>query len=255
MDNETSLRQMSVKAVAEACAENRGQPRVKQAQAQEGQPRGALRAPAQSSPVGHESEACLELFRRAIKERDEEAWNFIMAQYSRIVFSWVSRNPSYYLTGESVEDFAQDAFLRMWRHLTPDKFDNLSELRSLLAYLKMCVNSAIVDFMRRQNEPTEELQETMPGPEDTSAAENLDRAQLWQMVAGLVQNDKEWLVVRGLFVWGYKPNELCTKYDTVFRDVKEVYSIRENVMNRLRRDRAMRAYFGSDEDAPPRDAA
>jgi hypothetical protein len=75
----------------------------------------------------------------------------------------------------------------------------------------------------------------------------LDREQLWQLVSSQVQNDQEWLVVRGLFVWGYKPNELSVKYDSVFRDVKEVYTIRENVMNRLRRDRKIREYFGTND--------
>ncbi len=230
MHAEISLEQLSLREVAAACAESQ---RSSTNQS---------RLVAQEAP-----NACLELFRRAIKERDQAAWDIIYEQYRRIVFSWVSRNPVFYSTGESAEYFAQDAFMRMWRHLTPEKFDRLNDLRSLMAYLKMCVNSTLIDFMRRQDQPTEELQETTPHAEEPSAVEQLDRAQLWQLVSGQVQNDKEWLVVRGLFVWGYKPNELSTKYDSVFRDVKEVYTIRENVMNRLRRNRAIREYFGTND--------
>ena len=228
MDAEMDQKQVSLRDLAEACAESQ---RSSTSQ---------TRSAANAAP-----DACLELFRRAIKERDQEAWSLIYEQYRRIVFSWVSRNPVFYATGESAEYFAQDAFMRMWRHLTPEKYDRLTNMRSLMAYLKMCVNSTLIDFMRRQDQPTEELHESLPHPDNASTVERMDRGQLWQLVSSQVQNDKEWLVVRGLFVWGYKPNELSEKYDSVFRDVKEVYTIRENVMNRLRRDRRIRELFGA----------
>lgn len=225
MHADTNLEQMSLTDLADACA-------ASQTRSSQGQPNSA-------------TDACRELFRRAIKLRNQQAWDCIYEQYRRIVFSWISRNPVFYDTGESAEYFAQEAFMRLWRHLTPEKFDALTDLRMLMAYLKMCVNSTLVDFMRRQDQPTEELNETIPHPETTSTVERLDREQLWQLVSGQVQNDKEWLVLRGLFVWGYKPNELCTKYDSVFKDVREVYTIRENVMNRLRRDHKIKEYFGA----------
>jgi DNA-directed RNA polymerase specialized sigma24 family protein len=186
---------------------------------------------------------CLELFRRAIKEKDEQAWAVVISQYRRIVLSWVGRNSLYYSTGEQAEFFAQDAFIRMWQHLTAEKYDQLNDLRSLMGYLKMCVNSALVDYMRRQDQPEEELAESLPQPDTAASFSQVDREQVWQLIAGLIHGDKEWLVVRGLFVWGFKPNELYTRYHTLFRDVKEVYTIRENVMNRLRRDRNLKEYF------------
>ena len=132
MHAETDQKQVSLRDLADACAESQRS------------------SASQARTAGNAaSDPCLELFRRAIKERDQEAWSLIYEQSRRIVFSWVSRNPVFYATGESAEYFSQEAFMRMWRHLTAEKYDRLTDLRSLMSYLKMCVNSTIIDFMRR----------------------------------------------------------------------------------------------------------
>jgi hypothetical protein len=37
---------------------------------------------------------CYELWRRALEERDEEAWAFVYAQYERLLISYVRRHPA-----------------------------------------------------------------------------------------------------------------------------------------------------------------
>jgi hypothetical protein len=44
-----------------------------------------------------------------------------------------------------------------------------------------------------------------------------------------------------------KPAELLARHPKVFRDVKEIYSIRENVVDRLARDPQLRAFADKDE--------
>ena len=41
-------------------------------------------------PPGH---ACRELFRRAVRERDDDAWRALFAQYRPLVLAWVRRHP------------------------------------------------------------------------------------------------------------------------------------------------------------------
>jgi hypothetical protein len=41
-----------------------------------------------------------------------------------------------------------------------------------------------------------------------------------------------------------KPSELLTHHPRLFRDVKEIYSIRENVIDRLSRDGNLRVFVG-----------
>jgi hypothetical protein len=197
-----------------------------------------------STPSASPVNSCFELFRRAIQERDEQAWALAYEQYRRIILSWVSRNTLFYATGEEAEFFAHEAFARMWEYLTAEKFVRLPNLRSLLSYLKMCVNSVLVDYMRRLERPAEELTESIPNPQE-NGMEQLDRERLWRIIDTQLHDDKEWLVVRGLFVWGFKPGELYSHYQTIFRDVKEIYTIRENVLNRLRRDHQVKAFMES----------
>ena len=222
MHRNVDVRSLSLTDLADACAEDSRR---------------------SATPTTAAYSTCLELFRRAIQEHDQQAWDLAFQQYRRIIISWVSRNPSFYATGEEADFFAHEAFARMWEYLTPEKFDRLSDLRSLLSYLKMCVNSTLVDYIRRLDKPEEELSETIPHPQETGM-EAADRERLWRMIEAQLHDDKEWLVVRGLFVLSYKPGELYSHYRSIFRDVREIYTIRENVLNRLRRDHNLKEFLG-----------
>ena len=90
------------------------------------------------------------LFQQAIVQRVAEAWEQIYQLYTPLVQKWVVRHPSFANTGEDVDYFVNRAFEKMWRALTPEKFANFPELKSLLAYLKMCVNSVIIDHLRAE---------------------------------------------------------------------------------------------------------
>jgi hypothetical protein len=40
-----------------------------------------------------------------------------------------------------------------------------------------------------------------------------------------------------------KPSEIYREYPQTFRDVKEIYRIKENILARLRRDKELQAFF------------
>jgi hypothetical protein len=60
--------------------------------------------------------------------------------------------------------------------------------------------------------------------------------ELWQEISARLQNEKERKVMYGSFVLALKPRELYAQFRETFRDVKEVYRVKENVIARLRRD-------------------
>src|SRR5262245_36699113 len=98
---------------------------------------------------------CFELFRRAILERSNFAWEAIRTQYNSLVAKWVNRwadkHPDFPLARVEEEDFIDEAFIRFWSHFTPDKFHKSQGLEGVLQYLKMCVNSAILDIWRKMH--------------------------------------------------------------------------------------------------------
>ena len=91
---------------------------------------------------------CFELFRRAIVHCNQRAWEIAYAQYRSLVAGWVERHSAFSTSGEEVQHFVNRAFEKMWVALTPDKFNNFSDLKSLLRYLQMCVHSVILDQVR-----------------------------------------------------------------------------------------------------------
>ena len=71
---------------------------------------------------------------------------------------------------------------------------------------------------------------------DEQALAGVHRQQFWDQISTRLRNEQERKVVYGSFVLGLKPREICVQFQQTFRDVREVYRVKENVLARLRRD-------------------
>jgi DNA-directed RNA polymerase specialized sigma24 family protein len=201
----------------------------------------------------HDPRYCFELFRRAIAGQDQRAWELVYRQYRPLVAGWVERHSAFPSSGEEAQYFLNRAFEKMWSALNPERFGQFPNLKSLLRYLQMCVNSVVYDHVRRAELPQVELEPhalAADAPANDPLAEQiLDKVQqqeLWSAVTARLQDDQERMVVYGSFVLGLKPRELCAHYAGSFVDVREVYRVKENVLARLRRDAALRRILGGD---------
>lgn len=185
-----------------------------------------------------------ELFRRALVERDEVAWEKVYVQYLPLVNGWIRQHSLFAQSGEEAQYFANRAFERMWRAMTPDKFKRFPNLKSMLRYLQLCVQSVIVDNARRAGRAFEnELDESRSydhRPSDSviegQVIDHLQNQALWRIVSKRLQNEKERHAVYGCFVLNLKPREVCIRFHDVFDNVNEVYRVKQNVLARLRRD-------------------
>jgi DNA-directed RNA polymerase specialized sigma24 family protein len=192
----------------------------------------------------HDPRFCYELFRRAILQRDERAWDYIYAQYQRLVTHWVERHAAFSTSGEESQFFMNRAFEKMWLGVTPQKFTTFTDLSALLRYLQMCVHSVMIDFARNKEQklkleavedhPYQQETERVTAVEDHIAAE-FSRQELWRWLNQQFKDDKERYVVHGMFVLGLKPRDVQTQYPTHFSDVSEIYRTKENLLARLRR--------------------
>jgi len=196
---------------------------------------------------------CFELFRRAIQERLPCAWELIYDQYHSLVTRWVNRHPSFPSTGEETAYFVNRAFERMWSALTPKKFDNFPDLKSLLRYLQMCVHSVIIDYTRLSERATletelktaeEDIRQHGSGVEEQVLSRNQSQA-FWNRVQRCLHNDKERRIMYGFFVLGLKSQEVYASSRDVFKNVDEVYRTKQNLLARLRRDPELLELFGA----------
>src|SRR5256886_15591549 len=93
---------------------------------------------------------CLELFRRAISKRDEDAWACIYQQYAPLVLTWVNQHQSAtsLLGLDGCAPLVNASFAKFSQALTAAKMGNFDSLAAVLKYLKMCVHSVIADEVR-----------------------------------------------------------------------------------------------------------
>lgn len=70
----------------------------------------------------HDPRYCYELFRRALAEQDQEAWQALRAQHQRLVGSWIQatlNRMEYRADDASFEDISQEVWLRLFRFIPP----------------------------------------------------------------------------------------------------------------------------------------
>jgi hypothetical protein len=71
---------------------------------------------------------------------------------------------------------------------------------------------------------------------ERSVMQREGRQRFWQLLETRLKDERERRLVYGLFVLDLKPRQLLEEFNGLFRDVQEIYRLKENVMERLRRD-------------------
>lgn len=177
------------------------------------------------------------VFRQALVYRDADAWRELYARYESLVAAWVRRHPSFPQTGEPVEYFVNRAFDRLYSAVDPEKFPRFPDPASLLRYLKMCAHTAVLDVARlQQRRAFEDPVRVSEAPDpEAEALANLEREELWSVVASAVQDERERVLVYEAFVLGRTPQQVCRHHPDLFPSAEDVYALRRRFLQRLRR--------------------
>jgi len=192
---------------------------------------------------------CLELMRRAISERDEKAWELVYQQYQNLVQHWIQLHPAWPNTGESADYFVNLAFTRFWQALTPEKFAKFRQLNELLQYLKACVHSVIIDYLRTQAARTYEIiDDTLLQQDGGHQRPDLEQKvmreahqkEIWEQIAARLHSDKERLIVEYCYALEMKPREVYQQHPEIYQSVVEIYRIKGNILERLKRDKNLK---------------
>lgn len=198
----------------------------------------------------HDTGYCYELLRRAIVGRDDHAWDRIYKIYRPLVASWVRRHSGFEAAGDEIDYFVNCAFEKMWSAMTAEKFERSEDLAGLLSYLQTCVHSAIVDHRRSNQVPTTNLDEWsnhlpspgLPSIED-HVTDQLEGDRLWQTVTELTKNEKERIILKHSYLYNQKPSQIYAANSNRFESPVEVYQIKRNLLNRLRRNPVVRQFL------------
>ena len=194
---------------------------------------------------------CLELFRRAILDQDDEAWIAIYQQYAPLVLTWITQHPrSAMLMGQDGSHSLINAvFAKFAQALTPEKVKNFEVLAALLKYLKLCVHSVIADEARIQQvyqyEDTLDalVQEPMGDDPADTVVSALSTQHIWQVILEELHSEDERAAFYFAYVQGMKPGEIQREHPELFTSVADVYRVKRNVLERLRRNRRLQTFF------------
>ena len=199
----------------------------------------------------HDPAYSYELFRRALVERSEAAWEYIYSHYSPLVESWVRRSGAFASSGETSEFFVVSAFTRFWRAVTAEKFASFPTLASLLHYLQLCAGCVVIDSVRAQSWAEMLPEEAIPygsaalvAP-DEEAMERVNREEFWNYINAQLNDEAERVVVYNSFVMGMKPGDIYDGRPDLFTEINDVYNVKRNVLGRLSRNQELRRMLAS----------
>lgn len=190
-----------------------------------------------------------ELFRRALADGCDGAWQVIYEHYHPLVEHWVRRTGAFAVSGESSEYFVAAAFTRFWRAIPAERFSSFPTLASLLNYLRRCATCVVIDSAR-SHAATDLLPEESINwnnqklaHADEEATERVSRAEFWRLIDGLLSSEAERVVVHSSFQLGMKPGDIFAARGDLFADINEVYTLKRNILARLRRNPDLKGLY------------
>jgi DNA-directed RNA polymerase specialized sigma24 family protein len=181
-------------------------------------------------PVGF----CFELFRRAVVERSQQAWNAVYDQYYDRMVGWIGGDLL------DAEELVHEALEKFWSRVTPETLARANGIGSVIAYLKRCVRSACVDRWRQAKREHRALAalELEASPNEACSLEqivldDIVNQECAKYVYSRLKDEQERLVVHLNLELGVKPAEIARMYPSLFPTAQHVNRVRERLMRRL----------------------
>ncbi|HEX2911969.1 MAG TPA: hypothetical protein VH186_14270 [Chloroflexia bacterium] len=203
----------------------------------------------------YDQKYCLEIWRRAIVNRDEAAWEATITQYAVFVRRWLSQRLANHPALRFEEEvLVNGVFINFFRFVGPDKFSSFNNLAGVLQYLKLCCATIVADAQRDYQARNLNLPLETTDPQEDSGDSGLshgerlssdfdleaealnraDRSTFWNTVWRKLPDPTDRLLVYLRYVLDMPPREITQLYPQHFPDVAEVYRRNKNLLWRLR---------------------
>ena len=198
---------------------------------------------------------CFELLRRALADGSPDAFTLVYQIYERQVTHWVYNHPKFEQTGESAEFFASHALRSFYFALRGPKFERFPSLPQILSYLKLCVHTAIAQYMRdQQPQITVPMADEQPLAYQPDLDARAQAAELWQHICSLLPDERDRLLARLVFVQGLRPREIVVAFPNHWRNERAVSVALYRVRRTLRSDAQLQQRAGTVDYAHERSA-
>jgi hypothetical protein len=195
-----------------------------------------------------DEDCCLELFRRAVVDQTDQAWSRLQQCLSETIRRWIHGHPcrDVALLRDSEENYIAQTFSRLWYAVQHQQIE-FATLPAALSYLHATLNGIIMDTFRSHlRTRAREVPFPEPGCSAEPAGEDavfVDDRQFWQIIHSLLPDERERRLTYLLYHCGLKPREIVKRCSAEFDDIKEIYRLNHNIIERLRRNRDRLRYL------------
>lgn len=194
---------------------------------------------------------CLELMRKALYEKSSEAFTQVYRTYEFLVRHWVYAHSAFSLVEDSADHFVTLAFSNFYFAARGDKFNKFDSLAQLLTYLKRCVHTAIVQYLRDTQQPQHNALDDEAIPAAHSPEHLLTLADIWQRISTLLPDETDQLLANCVFSQGLKPADIIAVYPH-WASTRDVSVNLQRIRRTLRKDAELQQLLGfenSERDA------
>jgi len=203
-------------------------------------------APMEEHQLEHAGQPGYDLFRRAIVDRDEDAWAESVVQYRPLLIAWANSCSARIPIDERSDDIADQALARAWAALSPNHFAAFPNLASLLGYLRACVSATVIDCarsMRARRRVILKLEAAPVAMPEQIILERMEHEEFWRTIEHLVETAQERTILVESFVLNLPPRVIQKRHPDRFADVAAIYKIKRNLLARLQRDRNLQQWY------------
>ncbi len=192
---------------------------------------------------------CLEILRRALVQQVDQAWSMVQRCFSEIIRIWLRSHPGsdVALRRDAEDNYIAQTFSRFW-YATRNQQLEFNSLNGALSYLHATLNGIIMDTMRVHFRSPEVPMPDSGFSEEPTAEEHEDGRVFWESIQSLLPDESERRLVYFLYYCGLKPREIARRFPQEFGDVKEIYRVNQNIIDRLRRNRDRLRWLLGDEE-------
>lgn len=182
----------------------------------------------------------LDILHRALVEQKDEAWSKMQHCFSESIRKWIRSHPSrdVALLRDSEENYIAQTFSRFW-YAVHDQQLEFTTVYAALRYLHATLNGIIMDTLRfHLRLRSREVPLSEPGCyQEPSVEDSMDGQSIWKSVESLLCDEHERRLAYLLYYCGLKPRDIVVRCSQEFDDVKEIYRLNHNIIERLRRNR------------------
>jgi len=161
----------------------------------------------------------------------------VYTQWQENVRRWfrANANCTTALRYDDEQTYIDDTFKRFWQSLQAQQIE-FSSLASILRYLRLCLNSVIIDtlraYARKQVQPLPEPDSS----DDPGVEDSYHESDWWPVIESILANQRERRTIYLLYHCGLKPKEIVLRCPGEFANEQEIYRLRRNGLERLKRN-------------------